>query len=128
MQVNLKQIQIQTLSYHWENLSQCNRNSNRVTQFFEYQGILEDQRVLLASFHLEGESILGFVGFERHKMRALQFLGHYLKKNYLLILGQLIMKILMRLSHELNKWAMLRTTNTSLNGLLTMWKDGPKRR
>ena len=29
---------------------------NRVDQFFEYQGSTEDQKVVLASFHLEGEA------------------------------------------------------------------------
>ncbi|KAH9752025.1 hypothetical protein KPL71_014530 [Citrus sinensis] len=29
---------------------------NRVNQFFEYQGSSEDQKVVLASFHLEGEA------------------------------------------------------------------------
>ena len=63
----------------------------RENQFFQYQKTAEDQKVLLASFHLEGEAVQWLQWYEKTQK---EFTWEMLQKAICVLFGQLNMGIL----------------------------------
>lgn len=70
---------------------------NRITQFFEYQEVTDEQKVSLASFHLEGEANQWWQWLRQaYREKEGQLCGKHLWKNYGPVLVLQIVKTMMR--------------------------------